>query len=116
MQRLTESEQHVIRLAGGHLDDVQSRLLRRVAARQDRARLRRTGKGAGRGIVTFPRQFRSQVVLGDACVGKHWPHVLHVARFDALVADGDGLGRLFIETRLQRQPLRQSEVHIAFES
>src|SRR5438552_15627579 len=84
-----------------------------VASRHDVALLGRPVNHAGRRIVLL-RYVLGRVIVGaDAAVDENRIQILHVARVDAIVADGDRLRLRRREAGLQRKPLRQAEMHVA---
>ena len=58
---------------------------------------------------------RPDVVLADARVHQIKIDVLHVARIDPLIAGSDRRSRSLIKSGLEREPLRQAEMDVAFE-
>ena len=84
-----------------------------VASRDDVALLGRPGNRAGRRIVVLRYGLCCVIVGADAAVDENRIQILHVARVDAIVADGDRLRLRRREAGLQRKPLRQAEMHVA---
>ena len=115
MQRFAEQIQPQPRLRDGRFHQLSHRVICGIAARNDVALLGRPRDGARSRIMQLRYDLRPLVVRADARIVEQRIQVLHIARIDAVVAGGDGLCLRGCVPRLQSQPLRQTEMNVAFE-
>ena len=115
VQRFTKLVEPIARLFGRYFDDFARELLGRRPARRNDAHFRRARNAARRRIVMRLGPPRADIVRAKARVHVFEIDVLHIAGIDALISGCNRERGLRVVARLEREPLRQTKMHVALE-